>query len=47
MAQEGQELYLIDGSSYIYRAYHAMGPLSNSQGFPTGAIFGFTNMISK
>ena len=47
MAQKGQELYLIDGSAYIYRAYHAMGPLSNSQGTPTGAIFGFTNMIVK
>lgn len=47
MAQKDQELYLIDGSAYIYRAYHAMGPLSNSQGTPTGAIFGFTNMIVK
>ncbi len=47
MGQKEQELYLIDGSAYIYRAYHAMGPLSNSQGSPTGAIFGFTNMIVK
>lgn len=47
MARKEQELYLIDGSAYIYRAYHAMGPLSNSQGTPTGAIFGFTNMIVK
>ncbi len=47
MAQIDRELYLIDGSAYIYRAYHAMGPLSNSQGTPTGAIFGFTNMIVK
>lgn len=47
MAQIDRELYLIDGSAYIYRAYHAMGPLSNSQGIPTGAIFGFTNMIMK
>lgn len=47
MTQQDQELYLIDGSAYIYRAYHAMGPLSNFQGTPTGAIFGFTNMISK
>jgi DNA polymerase I len=42
-----KELYLIDGSAYIYRAYHAMGGLSNSKGFPTAAVFGFTNMIVK
>ncbi len=47
MAKKQQEIYLIDGSSYIYRAYHAMGGLSNSKGFPTGAVFGFTNMIVK
>lgn len=40
-------LYLIDGSSYIYRAYHAIRGLSNSKGFPTNAIFGFTNMLIK
>lgn len=47
MAKKRHEIYLIDGSSYIYRAYHAMGGLSNSKGFPTGAAFGFTNMIVK
>jgi DNA polymerase I len=47
MAKKQHEIYLIDGSSYIYRAYHAMGGLSNSKGFPTGAVFGFTNMIVK
>ncbi len=47
MGQTKDELYLIDGSAYIFRAYHAMGGLSNSKGFPTGAIFGFTNMIMK
>ena len=47
MAATKEEIYLVDGSSYIYRAYHAMGGLSNSKGFPTGAIFGFTNMIVK
>jgi DNA polymerase I len=47
MAKKHHEIYLIDGSSYIYRAYHAMGGLSNSKGFPTGAVFGFTNMIVK
>ena len=38
MAKKPDEIYLIDGSSYIYRAYHAMGGLSNSKGFPTGAV---------
>jgi DNA polymerase-1 len=47
MARKPEEIYLIDGSSYIHRAYHAMGGLSNSKGFPTGAIFGFANMIVK
>jgi DNA polymerase I len=47
MASTKEEIYLVDGSSYIYRAYHAMGGLSNSKGFPTGAVFGFTNMIVK
>lgn len=47
MAAKKEELYLIDGSAYIYRAYHATGGLSNSKGFPTGAVFGFTNMIVK
>jgi DNA polymerase-1 len=40
-------VYLVDGSSYIHRAYHAIKNLSNSQGFPTNAIFGFTNMLLK
>ena len=42
-----KQIYLIDGSSYIYRAYHALTPLSNSRGFPTHAIYGVTNMILK
>jgi DNA polymerase-1 len=40
-------IYLIDGSSYIYRAYHAVRHLSTTQGLPTNAIFGFTNMLLK
>ena len=40
-------LYLIDGNSYIYRAYYAIRQLSNSKGFPTNALFGFTNMLFK
>lgn len=41
------ELYLIDGSSYIYRAYFAIRGLSTSKGLPTNAIYGFTNMLIK
>ena len=40
-------LYLIDGSAYIHRAYHAIRALSNSQGLPTNAVFGFTRMLLK
>lgn len=40
-------LILIDGSSYLYRAYHALPPLTNSKGKPTGAIFGVINMLRK
>ncbi len=47
MSQQRETLYVIDGSSYIHRAYHAMGGLTNSKGFPTGAIFGFTSMLMK
>ncbi len=38
-------LILIDGSSYLYRAFHAMPPLTNSQGQATGAIYGVVNML--
>lgn len=40
-------LYLIDGNSYIYRAFFAIRSLSTSKGFPTNAIYGFTNMLMK
>ncbi len=40
-------LYLIDGSAYIYRAFHAVRGLSNSKGMPTNAIFGFARMLIK
>ncbi|WP_266183826.1 DNA polymerase I [Dyella humicola] len=39
------KLILIDGSSYLYRAFHALPPLSNSHGEPTGALFGVVNML--
>lgn len=40
-------LILIDGSSYFYRAFHALPPLKNSKGHPTGAIYGVVSMIKK
>ncbi|NOZ10502.1 MAG: DNA polymerase I [Gammaproteobacteria bacterium] len=40
-------LILVDGSSYLYRAFHAMPNLINSHGEPTGAIYGVTNMLRK
>jgi DNA polymerase-1 len=45
--KEIQTLYLIDGSAYIHRAYHAIRGLSNSKGMPTNAVFGFTRMLIK
>jgi len=41
------DLVLIDGSSYLYRAFHALPPLTNSKGAPTGAVYGVLNMLSK
>jgi DNA polymerase-1 len=40
-------LYLVDGSGYLFRAYHAIAYLSNSQGVPTNAVFGVTRMLLK
>ncbi|MBN1226059.1 MAG: DNA polymerase I [Deltaproteobacteria bacterium] len=47
MAEKAKVVYLIDGSSYIHRAYHAIKNLSNSKGLPTNAIFGFAKMLLK
>ena len=41
------DLILVDGSSYLYRAYHALPPLTTSDGRPTGALYGVGNMIRK
>jgi DNA polymerase-1 len=40
-------LLLVDGSSYLYRAFHAMPDLRNPQGEPTGAIYGMINMLRR
>jgi DNA polymerase-1 len=44
---EPKPLILVDGSSYLFRAYHALPPLTNSRGEPTGAIVGVVNMLRK
>ncbi len=44
---ESADLILVDGSSYLYRAFHALPPLTNSRGEPTGALLGVLNMIAK
>ncbi len=40
-----KELYLLDASSYLYRAFHALPKFTTKEGFPTGAIYGFTRML--
>jgi DNA polymerase-1 len=40
-------LYLVDGSGYVYRAFHALPGLGTSRGLPTNAVFGFTTMLAK
>ncbi len=42
-----QHLYLVDGSSFIFRAYHRLPPLTDPQGMPVGAVYGFTAMLWK
>src|SRR5476649_318824 len=42
-----RKLILVDGSGYLYRAFHALPPLSNSRGEPTGAVLGVLNMLLK
>ena len=45
MNTQAKKIFLIDGSSYLYRAFHAMPPLSTSTGLPTGAVKGVVNML--
>jgi DNA polymerase-1 len=41
------QVYLVDGSAYIYRAYHAIRPLTNTSGLPTHAVYGFTTILRR
>jgi len=47
MSSEQQHLYLVDGSSYIFRAYHRLPPLTDPEGTPVGAVYGYTTMLWK
>ena len=47
MTNDSARLFLVDGSSYIFRAFFALPPLTNAAGLPTNAIYGFTNMMLK
>ena len=47
MADERQQLFLVDGSNYIFRAFFALPPLNNSRGMPTNAVYGFIRMFFK
>ena len=42
-----KHLYLVDGSGYIFRAYHRLPPLTNIRGEPVGAVYGYTTMLWK
>src|SRR6476661_3502099 len=46
-ASAQNHLYLVDGSSYIFRAYHRLPPLTNRHGQPAGAVYGYTTMLWK
>ncbi len=47
MSKPHRHLVLVDGSSYLYRAFHAMPSLNNSKGMPTGAAYGIANMLRR
>jgi len=46
-AQDGETLYLVDGSGYIFRAFHALPPMMRADGTPVNAVYGFCSMLQK
>ncbi len=47
MAEKQEQIVIVDGYSFLFRAYHSMPPLSNPNGIPVGAVYGFTSMIMR
>ncbi|MEW5728960.1 MAG: 5'-3' exonuclease H3TH domain-containing protein, partial [Pseudomonadota bacterium] len=47
MAQAPRHVYLVDGSGFIFRAFHALPPMTRADGTPVNAVYGFTNMLLK
>ncbi len=43
----GKHVYLVDGSAYLFRAFHALPPMTRADGTPVNAVYGFTNMLLK
>src|SRR4051812_12458447 len=46
-ADARRNLFLVDGSGYIFRAFHALPPMTRGDGTPVNAVYGFTNMLIK
>ncbi|HAC79850.1 MAG TPA: hypothetical protein DCG06_06120, partial [Deltaproteobacteria bacterium] len=42
-----EQVCLVDGTNMFFRAFHALPPLTNRSGLPTGAVYGFTSMLAK
>lgn len=47
MTSEKKHVVLVDGSGFIFRAFHALPPMSSPDGTPVNAVYGFTNMLSR
>ena len=47
MISDSDDLFLVDGSGFIFRAYHALPPLTRRDGTPVGAVMGFCSMLMK
>ena len=45
--KKGDHLFLVDGSGYLFRAYHALAPLTNAAGEPTHAVYGTITMLER